>query len=68
MTEVTTIKVSKNTLRGLERLKRIMGASSYDEVIRELIREYRASRLSRLMGRRPGLSPLREEERLDARD
>jgi predicted CopG family antitoxin len=58
----TTIQVKKDTRRLLEKLKRQMGVSSYDEVIRRLVRR-RAGVPSSLFGSCRGSMPcVREKE------
>jgi len=60
----TTVQVREDTRRLLERLKREMGVSSYDEVIRRLARR-RAGVPDSLFGSCKGSTPFvreREEE------
>ncbi len=63
----TTIKVSKNTLRKLEKFKVKMGAKTLEEVILRLIDEKRRELVERFFGVDKGkISRFSEEDRLDS--
>ena len=49
VTETTTIRVSRSTLKMLERVRQLMGASSMDEAIRLLIMQQRERVLERVV-------------------
>ncbi len=62
--QATTIKVSRGTLAKLDALKKELGAASYDEVIKTLIREYRRRLIEESFGIDRGkVSPFTEEDR-----
>lgn len=66
MPDRTTLQVKRDLLPRLDSLKRELGASSYDAVIRTLIRDRRRLRRTHF-GRYPKLRPLVRDEldRLD---
>lgn len=57
----TTIRISKEMLRELEKLKEEKMASSYEELIRKLIEEYKRLKKSHF-GTLPKLEKFRREE------
>jgi len=57
----TTIQTSKKTAQQLREIMRQMGAKTYDDVIRELIREKQQTPGS-LFGSNPRLKPFRGKE------
>jgi len=61
---MTTIKVSRNTLRELEMFKKSLNITTYDEAIRRLLKEYRRNVLKKYFGIDSGrVSEFREEDR-----
>ncbi|MEM2394473.1 MAG: VapB-type antitoxin [Candidatus Bathyarchaeia archaeon] len=64
MGETTTIRVSKNTLKMLEKLRKKLGAQTLDETIRLFITQQRKQRLSEAFGVDRGkIKPFTEEDR-----
>ena len=64
MSETTTIRVSKRTLRMLEKLRKKLGASTLDETIRLFISWQRRERLEEAFGVDKGkIKPFEEEDR-----
>ncbi|MEM3699860.1 MAG: VapB-type antitoxin [Candidatus Bathyarchaeia archaeon] len=64
MSEATTIRVSKSTLKMLERLRRKLGAQTLDETIRLFIAQQRRQRLSEVFGIDKGkIKSFTEEDR-----
>jgi hypothetical protein len=64
MSETTTIRVSKRTLIMLERLRRMLGASTLDETIRLFIMKQRGHRLKEAFGLDRGrIKSFSEEDR-----
>jgi len=64
MGETTTIRVSKNTLKMLERLRRKLGAQTLDETIRLFIMQRRRERLNEVFGIDKGkIKPFMEGDR-----
>ncbi|MEM3697399.1 MAG: VapB-type antitoxin [Candidatus Bathyarchaeia archaeon] len=64
MSEATTIRVSKSTLKMLERLRRKLGAQTLDETIKLFIAQQRRQRLSEVFGIDKGkIKPFTEEDR-----
>ncbi len=60
----TTVKVSRNTLSELERLREEFNAKSIDETLRALIRERRRKILAAVFGSDKGrLTPFSEADR-----
>ncbi|MEM2896064.1 MAG: VapB-type antitoxin [Candidatus Bathyarchaeia archaeon] len=69
MSNSTTIRVSKDTLRMLEKLRERLGAGSLDETIRRFLLEKRRSRLEEAFGVDRGMvKPFSEEDRGEDRD
>jgi hypothetical protein len=69
MGETTTIRVSKGTLRMLERLRQRLQASTLDEAIRLFIMRQRRQRLEEALGLDRGkIKPFSEEDRGEDRD
>jgi hypothetical protein len=69
MSETTTIRVSKKTLKMLERLCQKLGASTLDETIRLFIIQQRRRRLEEAFGLDKGkIKPFSEEDRGEDRD
>lgn len=63
----TSVRVSRETLRELERLRVTFEARTAEETIRKLIRERRSRALDRLIGSGKGvLRPFSEADRLDS--
>jgi hypothetical protein len=68
-TAETSVRVSRQTLVELERLRQVFHTKSADETIRKLVRERRARALHRMFGSGKGIvSPFTEEDRLDSHD
>ena len=66
--EVTTIKVSRETLKMLEQLRRSMNEKSLDAVIRRLIYERRMDLLDKIYGMDRGkIGEFVEEDRFEGR-
>ncbi|MCS7124787.1 MAG: VapB-type antitoxin [Candidatus Bathyarchaeota archaeon] len=64
MTETTTIRVSKSTLKMLEKLRQKLGVQTLDETIRLFIAQQRRQRLSEVFGVDKGkIKPFTEEDR-----
>ncbi|MGB9854732.1 MAG: VapB-type antitoxin [Candidatus Bathyarchaeales archaeon] len=64
MSETTTIRVSKTTLKMLEKLRRKLGAQTLDETLRLFITQQRKQRLSQVFGADKGkIKPFTEEDR-----
>jgi hypothetical protein len=62
--ETTTIRVSKTTLKMLEKLRRKFGAQTLDEAIRLFIARQRKKRLEEVFGVDEGkIKPFSEEDR-----
>jgi hypothetical protein len=69
MSETTTIRVSKTTLKMLERLRQKMQASTLDEAIRLFITQQRKHRLDETFGVDKGkIKPFSEEDRGEDRN
>ncbi|MBC7130453.1 VapB-type antitoxin [Candidatus Bathyarchaeota archaeon] len=65
----TTIRVSKSTLKMLERLRRKLGARTLDETIRLFIAQQRKQRLTEVFGIDKGkIKPFTEEDRGEDRN
>lgn len=63
----TSVRVSHETLRELERLRRAFQVQTAEETIRELIRERKFRSLARLFGSGKGVvAPFTEDDRLDS--
>jgi hypothetical protein len=63
----TSVRVSRQTLHELERLRRVFDVQTADETIQKLIRERRSKALSRIFGNSKGASsPFTEADRLDS--
>jgi hypothetical protein len=64
VSEATTIRVSKTTLKMLERLRRKLGAQTLDETIRLFIAQQRKKKLEEVFGVDKGkIKPFSEEDR-----
>jgi hypothetical protein len=69
MGETTTIRVSKGTLKILERLRQKLQASTLDETIRLFIARQRRQRLDETFGVDEGkIKPFSEEDRGENRN
>jgi hypothetical protein len=69
MKETATIKVSKGTLKMLERLRQKLGASTIDETIRLFITRQRIQRLDEAFGIDKGkIKPFSEKDRSEDRN
>ncbi|MGB9714746.1 MAG: VapB-type antitoxin [Candidatus Bathyarchaeales archaeon] len=69
MSEATTIRVSKSTLKMLERLRRKLGAQTLDETIKLFITQQRKQRLTEVFGIDKGkIKPFTEEDRGEDRN
>jgi len=67
--EATTIRVSKSTLKMLERLRRKLGTQTLDETIKLFITQQRKQRLTEVFGIDKGkIKPFREEDRGEDRN
>jgi hypothetical protein len=65
----TSVRVSRETLLELERLRAHFGTRSADETIRKLVKERRSRALSRMIGSGKGIvSPFSEVDRFTAHD
>lgn len=63
----SSIRVSHQTLRDLERLRQVLQTESAEETIQKLIRERRSAALSRMLGSGKGrLRPWTEADRLES--
>jgi hypothetical protein len=63
----TSVRVSRDTLHELERLRQVFDTRTADETIRKLIRERRSRVLDRIFGSAKGkLAPFTEADRLDS--
>lgn len=63
----TSIRVSRSTLRDLERLRTALQTDTAEETIRKLIRERRSAALSRMLGSGKGrIRPFTEADRFDS--
>jgi hypothetical protein len=63
----TSVRVSRETLKELERLREVFHTRSADETIRKLVRERRSRALDWIVGSGKGVvSPFTEEDRLDS--
>jgi len=64
MSETTTIRVSKSTLKMLMKLQQKLGAKTLDETIRLFIKQQRRERLNEAFGIDEGkIKPFTEEDR-----
>jgi len=64
MSETTTIRVSKSTLKMLMKLQQKLGAQTLDETIRLFIKQQRRERLNEAFGIDEGkIKPFTEEDR-----
>jgi len=64
MGETTTIRVSKTTLKMLEKLRQKLGVQTLDETIRLFIAQQRKQKLSQIFGIDKGkIKPFTEEDR-----
>jgi len=69
MTETTTIRVTKNTLKMLERLRQKLRAQTLDETIRIFITQQRKQRIDETFGLDQGkIKPFSEEDRGEDRN
>lgn len=69
MSETTTIRVSKGTLKMLERLRQKLQAKTFDETIRLFITWQRRQRLGETFGVDKGkIKPFSEEDRGEDRN
>lgn len=69
MSETTTIRVSKGTLKMLERLRQKLQASTFDETIRLVITRQRRQRLDEAFGVDKGkIKSFSEEDRGEDRN
>lgn len=69
MSETTTIRVSKNTLKMLERIRQKLGTSTLDETIRIFITQQRRHKLNETFGIDKGkIKPFSEEDRGEDRN
>jgi predicted CopG family antitoxin len=69
MTETTTIRVSKQTAKQLERIRERIQAQSIDETIQSLIKKRRKEILEKSFGIDKGtIKPFTEEDRGEVRD
>jgi uncharacterized Ntn-hydrolase superfamily protein len=65
----TSVRVSRETLRELERLRELFHAQSADETIRLLVKERRSRALQRMIGSGRGIvSAFTEGDRLESHD
>ena len=65
----TSVRVSRETLRELERLREVFHARTADETIRKLVRERRSRSLGRMLGSGKGVvSPFGEDDRITSHD
>lgn len=65
----TSVRVSRQTLVELERLREVFQTRSADETILRLVRERRSKALGRMLGSGKGVvSSIAEEDRLVAHD
>ncbi|MFI5417781.1 MAG: hypothetical protein ACHQ2Y_02635 [Candidatus Lutacidiplasmatales archaeon] len=65
----TSVRVSRQTLTELERLREVFHTRSADETILKLVRERRARALNWILGSGQGaISKFREEDRLESHD
>jgi hypothetical protein len=65
----TSIRVSRETVRELERLRAVLQTQTLDETVRKLIRERRAAALSRMFGSGKGrVKRFTEDDRLESHD
>jgi hypothetical protein len=63
----TSVRVSHQTLRDLERLRITFNVRTADETIRKLIRERRSRAITRIFGSGRGVvKPFTEADRLDS--
>ncbi len=61
---ITTMRLSKRTLKELESLKEKLGADTLEDVIQHLLREQRRRAIRSLFGQDAGrISPFTEEDR-----
>lgn len=64
MGETTTIRVSKSTLKMLEKLRQKLGVQTLDETIRLFIAQQRKQRLNQIFGiDKDKIKPFTEEDR-----
>lgn len=65
----SSVRVSRETLDELERLREVFHTRSADETIRKLVRERRSQALGRMLGSGKGIvSKFTEEDRLETHD
>jgi hypothetical protein len=65
----TSVRVSRQTLEELERLREVFHTRSADATIRKLVRERRSRALQRMLGSgRGGISRFTEEDRIATHD
>lgn len=61
---ITTMRLSKRTLKELESLKEKLGAGTLEDVVQHLLREQRRRAIKSLLGKDAGrISPFTEEDR-----
>ena len=61
---ITTMRLSKRTLKELESLKEKLGADTLEDVVQHLLREQRRRAIKSLFGKDAGrISPFTEEDR-----
>jgi hypothetical protein len=66
-TAETSVRVSRETLRDLERLREVFHTRSADETIRKLVRERRSRALDWMKGSGKGIvSPFTDDDRYDS--
>ena len=65
----SSVRVSRETLAELERLREVFHTKSANETIRKLVRERRSQALARMLGSGKGIvSKFTEEDRLETHD
>lgn len=65
----SSVRVSRETLAELERLREVFHTRSADETIRKLVRERRSQALGRMLGSGQGIvSKFTEEDRFETHD
>ena len=66
MAAVTSVRVSRDTLRDLEHLQGVFRTRTADETIRRLLRERRSRALDKLQGSWGNVGPFTEADRIES--
>ncbi|MDE1879353.1 MAG: hypothetical protein KGI89_02275 [Euryarchaeota archaeon] len=68
MAALTSVRVSRATLRDLEHLREVYHTTTAEETIRRLLKERRSRALDKLQGSWKRVGPFTEADRLESHD